>query len=847
MNLLTHLWPLHSIKGRLMAGVMGVCALLMTLIAVDMVVRQRDFMQQHMSAEGQSLAASLAVNTPSWLISNDLSALGELVNSLKSVPHLALAAVLDENGRVRAASDPTLFNLMLDDEPSQQILVAARALPGRSHQIWHDGMVDTLSPVVSGGQHVGYTRVILDTASLETALRTALYRGILWVLLAIAIGSLITWLLVRGMVWRLEHLSKAADKIAAGNLNLDVSPCDIKGHDEVSRLATDFCLMVKALQADRQARNTAEADLFAEKERALVTLHSIGDAVITTDIDGIVSYLNPVAETMTGWSNEEARGVPLRQVFNIENESTRQPVENPVERAIAGNCVVGLTNHTVLISRDGREINIEDSAAPIRDRAGHIIGVVLVFHDVSDRHQLAVQLSYQASHDALTGLYNRIEFDRRLAAVLSDPQEISRDHALLYLDLDQFKVVNDTCGHAAGDDLLSKLAERIQGRIRDADILARLGGDEFGLLLVNCPLERASRIAESLLEEVRLFRFVWEDKTFTLGVSMGLVPFSGNERNGATLLAAADTACYMAKEEGRNRIRVYEHDDAELLKRHGEMHWVTRITQALENDAFVLYQQDIVPIREGKEDFQSVNAVCEGHPNTHGTTGHCEILIRMVGEEGQIIPPGAFIPAAERFGLMGRLDRWVVKHALDWMTTDADSPFICAINLSGQSISDGAFMKQLIEDIATSGIDPCRLCFEITETTAVAHFGKASEFIRKVRALGCRFALDDFGTGMSSFSYLKNLPVDYLKIDGCFIRDMTKDAVDAATVRAIDDVGHAMGLSVIAEYVENAGICDRLTDMGVDFAQGYFHGRPVPTKKSGNPLLSQTPPLQGEL
>lgn len=812
-----------------MAGVMGVCALLMTLIATDMVVRQRDFMQQHMFAEGQSLSASLAVNAPSWLISNDLSALGELVTSLKSVPHLTLAAVLDENGRVRAASDPALFNLVLDDKPSQQILTTIRALPGRSHQIWHDGMVDTLSPVVSGGQLVGYARVILNTTSLDAALQTALYRGILWVLLAIATGSLITWILVRSMVWRLEHLSEAADKIAAGDL--DVGSCKITGHDEVSRLANDFCLMVKALRADRQARDTAEADLFAEKERALVTLHSIGDGVITTDINGIVSYLNPVAETMTGWSNEEARGLRLRQVFNIESELTRQSIENPVERAIAGNCVVGLANHTVLINREGHEINIEDSAAPIRDRTGHIIGAVLVFHDISERHKLAVQLNYQASHDALTGLFNRIEFDRRLVNVLSDSNETNRDHALLYLDLDQFKVVNDTCGHAAGDDLLTKLAERIQGRIRDADVLARLGGDEFGLLLINCPLERAKRIAESLLDEVRLFRFVWEDKTFTLGVSIGLVPFSGDGRNGATLLAAADTACYMAKEEGRNRIRVYEHDDVELLKRHGEMHWVTRITQALENDDFVLYQQDIVPIRDGEveEGERNRGAVCEGGGRA---TGHCEILIRMIGEDGQVIPPGAFIPAAERFGLMGQLDRWVVQRTLNWMATDTEAPFVCAINLSGQSISDESFMKQLIETIAASGVNPARLCFEITETTAVAHFGKASEFIRKVRALGCRFALDDFGTGMSSFSYLKNLPVDYLKIDGCFIRDMTKDAVDAATVRAIDDVGHAMGLSVIAEYVENAGICDRLTDMGVDFAQGYFHGRPVPTQKT---------------
>lgn len=810
---------LHSIKGRLILGVLVIHALLMALIVADMVTRQGNFMRGQLAGEGHSLAVALAVNAPSWVISNDLNALDELVDSLKAAPNVSLAAILDTAGRVRAASAPALFNLVLDDAASHRLLAAVEGQAGhRPFQYWHDGMMDTLAPVVSGGERVGYARVVLDGAPVQAELDAAIRKGAVYVVLAILAGSAIAWLLVHGMVWRLGRLSKAADAIAAGNL--DISPGEASGQDEVACLTRDFDQMVTALRADRQARAEAEAALFAEKERALVTLHSIGDGVITTDTGGAVDYLNPVAEAMTGWTTAEAQGRPLREVFNIENEVTRQPVENPVEKAIAGDCVVGLANHTVLIRRDGREVNIEDSAAPIRDRTGRIIGAVLVFHDVSERHHLTVQLSWQASHDALTGLFNRTEFDRRLGALLSDDSP-EREHVLLYLDLDQFKVVNDTCSHAAGDDLLCKLSNRIQGRIRESDVLARLGGDEFGILFVNCPLERARQIAEGLLDDIRQFRFVWESKVFAVGASIGMTAFRRDGRNAATLLAAADTACYMAKEQGRGCIRVYENDDEELVCRHSEMHWVTRITQALENDAFVLYQQDIVPIRQ--EDDSPPG--CDG---SRTNDGHCEILVRMIGEAGEVILPGAFIPAAERFGLMNRLDRWVVRHTLEWMAGDAAAPQVCAINLSGQSVGDESFMKQLIEDVAASGVEPRRLCFEITETAAVAHFGKTSEFIQRVRALGCRFALDDFGTGMSSFSYLKNLPMDYLKIDGCFIRDMTADPVDAATVRAIGDVGHAMGLLVIAEFVENKPTYDCLSSIGIDYAQGYFHGRPVP-------------------
>ncbi|MDP2794602.1 MAG: diguanylate cyclase, partial [Sulfurisoma sp.] len=351
--------------------------------------------------------------------------------------------------------------------------------------------------------------------------------------IAILLGGLLSWLLVRTMTQRLKLLSDAADAIAEGNLG--VSLPDSVGRDEVSRLTHDFNLMARALEQDREQRSRFEEALFAEKERALVTLHSIGDAVITTDIKGLVEFLNPVAEELTGWSTEEARGTPLTQVFHIINENTRATVENPVEKTLRNNGIVGLANHTVLIRRDGREFSIEDSAAPIRDRDGIIIGVVLVFHDNTQSHAMAREISYQASHDALTGLVNRREFEHRLSSLISNAMAERQQHALLYLDLDQFKIVNDTCGHAAGDELLRQITLVLQARVRENDMLARLGGDEFGVLLEKCPLSRAQSLAEELIETVRNFHFCWADKVFNVGASIGLVAITEHSQDWASL------------------------------------------------------------------------------------------------------------------------------------------------------------------------------------------------------------------------------------------------------------------------------------------------------------------------
>lgn len=801
---------LHSVRGRMIAGVVVLHAVLMGLVVFDMVTRQQDFMQKQLAQEGQSLTRTLATSAPSWLISNDLNGLDEIIASLKSVRHLRLALMLDMQGKVRASTDPALFNLVLDDAASKQLLAALNGgTSAGQHQVWHDGMVDSIHEVTSGGQRIGYARVLLDAAPVQSELDAVTHKGMLYTLAAVLLGGLIAWLLVRTITYRLSLLSLAADEIASGNLAVTL-PLTL-GKDEVSRLTRDFAGMARALEGNIAEHELLEASLFDEKERAQVTLNSIGDAVITTDTAGHVTFLNPVAENMTGWSTGDACGQTLETVFQIINETTRKTVESPVARALRENRIVGLANHTVLIRRDGQELHIEDSAAPIRNRNGEISGVVLVFNDVSEKRMLALQLSYQARHDSLTGLANRSEFELALGKLISNAAALHRSHALLYLDLDQFKVINDTCGHGAGDLLLREIADLLKVKVRGSDTLARLGGDEFGVLLENCPSEKAQSIAQELLDTIKDFRFDWEEKTFSVGVSIGLVEITEDSGSAARMLSAADTACYAAKDMGRNQVQVYQPDNQEMARRHGEMHWVARIAKAFEEERFMLYYQPIVPLASDNQD-----------------TEHIEILIRLLDENNQMVPPDSFIPAAERYNLMRSIDRWVVANAFNWLVANPERDIVCAINLSGQSVGDDQFLHYLFNQFKGTGVAPGKICFEITETAAIANILKASEFITELKAIGCRFSLDDFGSGLSSFSYLKNLPVDYLKIDGIFVKDMERAPIDCAMVEAINSIGHIMGIKTIAEYVENDAILEKIKAIGVDYAQGFGIAKPTP-------------------
>jgi diguanylate cyclase (GGDEF)-like protein/PAS domain S-box-containing protein len=565
--------------------------------------------------------------------------------------------------------------------------------------------------------------------------------------------------------------------------------------------------------SDITERKLAETAVFEEKEKAQVTLQSIGDAVITTDAEGRIEYLNPVAEDLTGWESREVCGKPLSEVFGILNEATREPVENPVSRALREGHVIAVSDHAVLLNRRGQEIAIQDSAAPIRDRTAKIIGAVMVFHDVSKERRLRRALAYQASHDALTGLINRREFENRLnEALLTARSDEDTVHVLLYLDLDQFKLVNDTCGHQAGDRLLKQITGILQTRLRAGDTIARLGGDEFGILLQDCDAERAAKIGDNLRQAIRDYRFEWEDGAMNVGVSIGIVEINGASESITSVMSAADVACYAAKDSGRNRVHMYQSGSAP--ERHREMQWVSRLTRACEENRLELYYQPIVPIGLNKD-----------------PRGHYELLLRMRGENGELVLPAEFIPAAERYNVMPMIDRWVVSQALGALAHyrgdgDIRHGYTLSINLSGTSLNDDHFLEFLISELQAYDLSPGAVCFEITETAAISNLANVVHFMREFRARGCQFSLDDFGSGLSSFMYLKNLPVDYLKIDGQFIQNVTTDHVDRSMVEAITQIGHAMGIKTIAERVESAEVLQCLAQIGVEYAQGIYIAAP---------------------
>lgn len=555
------------------------------------------------------------------------------------------------------------------------------------------------------------------------------------------------------------------------------------------------------------------------KELAEVTLSSIGDGVITTDPDGNTRYMNRIAEQLTGWSSKLAHGVDVRETLKLVDEATGLPLEHVAIKCLQQRQSVGLSSHGLLVTREGRRIAVEDSAAPIWARDGALLGAVVVFRDVSHERKLNRQLSWQATHDALTGLINRREFEQQIALALHSAKQENHVHALLYLDLDQFKIINDTCGHGAGDLLLQLLAKMLQTEMRDSDILARLGGDELGVLLPHCHADVARLIGEKIRQSVKDFRFAWESRSFEIGVSIGMVEITQDSKSMSELLVAADQACYMAKEQGRNRLHVYRETDLMLSQRRGEMMWVSRLKEAFENHSFRLFAMPIVHLHDEQQD-------------------HDEVLIRILGKKGDLILPGAFIPAAERYDMMMSIDRWVIKAVCHHIRSVRDSlaplaammqsqhrqPALYSVNLSGASLADAGLQDYIIEQFVLYQVAPEQICFEITETAVIANLPKAQVFMSKLKVLGCRFSLDDFGSGFSSFGYLKTLPVDYLKIDGIFVRDIANNTVNRAMVKAINEVGHVMGLQTVAEYVEDDATLTVIRELGIDYAQGYAVG-----------------------
>jgi diguanylate cyclase (GGDEF)-like protein/PAS domain S-box-containing protein len=578
-------------------------------------------------------------------------------------------------------------------------------------------------------------------------------------------------------------------------------------------------LRLVGVELDITERKLYEEALFREKESAQITLQSIGDGVITTDAKGVIDYVNPVAEALTGWRLEDSQGRAIEEIFRAFHEETCEPLENPLAVAIRRTRSIKSVRPMLLIRRDGNEIYVESTASPIRDGSGAVSGGVLVFHDVSEARELNRRLSYHASHDVLTGLVNRREFENRMERALKSAKARETSYALCVLDLDQFKIVNDTCGHSAGDALLGQVGALLKSKVRWRDTLARLGGDEFGILLESCSLDEAMRTAEALREAVRNFKFTWEERTFRLGASIGVVPISADNADVAAVLSAADSACQAAKEAGRNRVHSFEENDIDLMRRRREMQWAARINNALEEGRFELFRQTIMPLQKTE------------------SGAHYELLLRMRDEAGKIVGPDNFMTAAERYGITPSIDRWVIENAFRWLVSEADEReklTLCSINLSGQSLGDDKFLPYVIDQFHRSGLDATKICFEITETAAIASFSQANRFIQALKELGCKFALDDFGTGLSSFGYLKHFPVDYLKIDGSFVKEILHDPIDREMVRSINEIGHLTGKQTIAEFAENQEIINMLQSLGVDYAQGYGVSQPQRVLKAAS-------------
>ena len=570
-------------------------------------------------------------------------------------------------------------------------------------------------------------------------------------------------------------------------------------------------LIGAAWDVTRERRMAEELQERAELMR--VTLQSIGDAVITTDRHGCVEWLNPAAEHMTGWSARDAKGRHIATVFNIVHEETRQTAPNPVMACLKTLQVVGLDENTALLSKDGREFAIEDSAAPIRAEDGHVLGAVMVFHDVSEQRRLSREMRYRASHDALTGLVNRAEFDRRLRAAYDSVGEERQSGALLYIDLDRFKAVNDSCGHAAGDQLLRTVSKMISDNVRSGDTVARLGGDEFAIILEGCAVHNAIAIGQNICNEMDTYRFVHDGKRFRVGTSIGVAPLDPELGSLATLQQGADAACFVAKEEGRNRVHLWAADDRSTAEHSNRLNWAAKIEDALDYDRFELFAQQIVPLRK------------------KGLEDRCEILLRLRDEAGQLISPAVFMPAVERFNLAGRVDRLVLKKTIDMIshTGNGVTQATICVNLSGQSIGDRSFHRDASDLLNRTPQEVRqRLCLEITETAAITNMADAIQFASQVRQLGVSIALDDFGAGTSSFGYLRHLPADVLKIDGQFIQGLLDDKLQEATVRSFIEAGRIMNLKIVAEYVSNKELAEKVTRLGVDYGQGFYFHQPEP-------------------
>ena len=777
-----------SIKQKLLLTLIFPSVISLLFAGVFLILLEITEFQKNTRDDLSTLAAIIGNRSTAALLFDDKELVKENLAVLNTLPELQIACLYDARGAV--------FSKLLKN--SAEGLTCPDTIKEEKTR-FESVYLFVVQPIVVDAEGLGTVYIHADYT--QAYWRKIQFTGLLFIVL---VGvSILTFFLSAPLLRLISSpIKKLVMTVKAISETKDYSLRAVKvNNDELGVLVDAFNDLIDTVETQNQALTRA-------KNRYLTLYDDNPTMVFNLKEDGCILSVNHTGAKQLGLTVEELQD---RLVFDFI-----YPNDLPVMQGLVGHCMASpLLVHKQgfrLVSHDGWVIWVRATARLVENE-NQQNSLLVVCEDVTETHALNDQIAYQASHDALTGLANRSEFDRYVNELVTLVHVDHSVHALCYMDLDQFKVVNDTCGHLAGDELLKQLGDLLRKNLRRHDFVARLGGDEFGVLMHNCSLDEAFLACEKIRDMFRDFHFIWEDKSFTVGVSIGVSSINAASGSAVDPLNEADAACYAAKDEGRNRVHVFRPDDEALALRHGEMQWVSKIQQALAQNHFCLYGQLIVPLNGDDEDL------------------HFETLIRYRDDKGHIISPGAFLPAAERYNLAPALDRWVISHLFEWIANRPDfldDLSLCSVNLSGVSLSDESMLAFISEQFSLCAIPTHKICFEITETAAIANLSCATKFIHHLRESGCSFSLDDFGSGLSSFAYLKNLPVDYLKIDGLFVKDIVEDKVDLSMVRAINEVGHIMGKKTIAEFVENEQIFSLLNDLGVDYAQGYGIGKPVP-------------------
>ena len=766
---------------------------LMSLLfaGVFLILLELSEFQRTTKADMTALAQVIGNRSAAALIFDDRALAAENLTVFKNFPTVQMTCLYDQNNKVFVGLPNT----------NKGETVCPTSIEQEVTRLENKQLI-VVEPIVMDNERLG--TVYIRAGMYRAYWQKIQFIGLMFFVLVVV--SLVAFMLSRPL---LRHITVPVKKlvqtvkqiIATGDYSLRATKLS---HDETGVLVDSFNALIETVENQNQA-------LIRAKNRYLTLYDDNPTMVFNISSTGLIFSANLTGAKQLGLSVDDLQNCSFFDFIHSD--------DLPLMRELIGHCFANplLVHNQELrnICQNGRTIWVRATARLVENEM-HESSLLIVCEDITETRMLNEQIAYQADHDSLTGLANRNKFDRNLKRAIALAHQENTEHALCYMDLDQFKVVNDTCGHLAGDELLRQLGELLRRHIRQHDFVARLGGDEFGVLMFNCSSGQAYQACEKLRDLIKDFNFAWEDRSFNVGVSIGVSSINVASGNAVDLLKEADAACYAAKDKGRNRVHVFSPDDEELAMRQGEMQWVEKIRQGLDQQRFMLFGQPIVPL----------------HPSNEGL--HFEALLRYRDDRGNIIPPGAFFPAAERYNLAPQLDRWLIANMLEWLAQNPEfleTLALCSINLSGLSLSDESMLDFISQQFSKWPVPTGKICFEITETAAISNFTFASSFIQQLKNQGCLFSLDDFGSGLSSFAYLKKLPVDYLKIDGLFVKDILEDQVDRAMVKSINEVGHVMDKKTIAEFVENKQIFNLLKELGVDYAQGYGIGRPVPLEE----------------